>query len=62
MQTTFIFNVYTYTDEFSYIVATKKIVKLKRVNLNTCLDYMHKKYPRHLGFVFELNNLINHIK
>lgn len=61
MKTTYIFHLFTYTDEFSYIVATKKIVKIKRVNLNTCIEYMYKKYPKYLGFVFELYSTINHL-
>jgi hypothetical protein len=54
--TTYIFNVFTYTDEFSYKVATKKIVNVKRANLNTAHDYVYSKYPNRLGYYVELLN------
>jgi hypothetical protein len=54
--TTYIFNVFTYTDEFSYKVATKKIVNVKRANLNTAHDYVYSKYPSRLGYYVELLN------
>ena len=54
--TTYIFNVLTYTDEFSHVVATKKIVNVKRASLNTAHDYVYSKYPNRLGYYVELLN------
>jgi hypothetical protein len=49
----------TYTDEFSYIVATKKIVNIKRASGRTATEYLQKKYPSYLGFFIELNSIKN---
>jgi hypothetical protein len=56
---TYTFNIFTYTDEFSYIVATKKVVNIKRASGRTATEYLRKKYPSYLGFFIELNSIKN---
>lgn len=57
--TTYIFNVLTYTNEFDYIVKTKKIVKIRRASGRTATEYLQKKYPSYLGYFIELNSIKN---
>lgn len=57
--TTYIFDVYTYTNEFDYIVKTKKTIALKRASGRTAIEYLRKKYPDFLGYFIELNSIKN---
>jgi hypothetical protein len=59
MKTTYIFNVYTYTNEFDYIVKTKKTISIKRASGRTATEYLRKKYPDFLGYFIELNSIKN---
>jgi hypothetical protein len=56
MKTTYIFDVYTYTNEFDYIVKTKKSIKIVRHSSITAKNYLHKKYPRYKGYFIELHS------
>lgn len=56
---TYHFNVFTYTNEFDYIVKTKKIVNIKRASGRTATEYLRKKYPDFLGYVIELQSIKN---
>jgi hypothetical protein len=50
------FNVLTYTDDFSFIVKSKKEVKIIRTNFKTAFNYMKAKYPMSKGYYLELQN------
>ena len=57
--TTYIFDVYTYTNEFDYIVKTKKTISIKRASGRTAIEYLQKKYPDFLGYFIELKSIKN---
>lgn len=56
---TYSFNVFTYTNEFDYIVKTKKTINIKRAFGKTALEYLRKKYPEYLGYFIELQSIKN---
>jgi hypothetical protein len=57
--TTYIFNVYTYTNEFDFIIATKKTISICRASGRTAQEYLRKKYPDFLGYFIELQSIKN---
>jgi len=50
------FNVLTYTDDFSFIVKSKKEIKIIRTNFETAFNYVKLKYPMSNGYFIELQN------
>jgi hypothetical protein len=52
----YIFNVLTYTDEFSFILKSKKEVKIIRTNFVAAYNYVKLKYPMSKGYFIELQN------
>jgi len=56
---TYVFNVITYTNEFDYIVDTKKTISVRRASGRSALEYMRKKYPEYLGYFVELYRIKN---
>jgi hypothetical protein len=59
MKATYTFNVFTYTNEFDYIVKTKKTINIKRASGRTAVEYLRKKYPDFLGYFIELQSIKN---
>lgn len=52
----FEFDVITYTNEFDFIVKTKKQIIVRRASRKTAYNYMHTKYKSRDGYFVELKN------
>ena len=52
----YFFNVITYSDDFSFIVKSKKEVKVIRTNFKAAYNYISLKYPMNKGYFIELQN------
>ena len=52
----YLFNVITYNDDFSFIVKSKKEVKVIRTNFKAAYNYIRLKYPMNKGYFIELQN------
>lgn len=52
----YFFNVLTYTNDFDYVIKSKKEVKIIRTNVYSAIDYIKSKYPKNQGFYVELFN------
>lgn len=52
----YFFNVITYSDDFSFIVKSKKEVKVIRTNFEAAYNYIRFKYPMNKGYFIELQN------
>ena len=52
----YFFNVITYSDDFSFIVKSKKEVKVIRTNFKAAYNYLSLKYPMNKGYFIELQN------
>jgi hypothetical protein len=52
----FIFNLYTYTNDFDFIVKSKKQIKIIRTNVETAYNYVKLKHPTTKGYVELLNS------
>ena len=56
LKNVYLFNVLTYTDEFSFILKSKKQVKVVRTNFRMAYTYILNKYPMSKGYFIELQN------
>ena len=56
LKNVYFFNVLTYTDDFSFILKSKKEVKVIRTNFRTAYTYILTKYPMSKGYFIELKN------
>jgi len=56
LKNVYFFNVVTYTDDFSFILKSKKQVKVIRTNFGTAYNYITNKYPMFKGYFIELQN------
>jgi len=52
----YLFNIITYNDDFSFIVKSKKEVKVIRTNFESAYNYIRLKYPMNKGYFIELQN------
>ena len=52
----YFFNVLTYTDDFSYIVKSKKEVKVIRAHFSSAYRFILTRYPMNKGYFVELEN------
>lgn len=55
----FQFDVITYTNDFDFIVKTKKSVIVRRASRKTAYDYIRTKYKSRDGYFVELNSILN---
>jgi len=56
LKNVYFFNVLTYTDDFSFILKSKKEVKVIRTNFRTAYKFILTKYPMNIGYFIELQN------
>ena len=56
LKNVYFFNVITYTNDFNFIVKSKKEVKVIRTNIETAYNYIRLKYPMNKGYFIELQN------
>jgi hypothetical protein len=56
LKNVYFFNVLTYDDDFSFILKSKKEVKVIRTNFESAYNYIKTKYPINKGYFIELQN------
>ena len=56
LKNVYLFNVLTYTDDFNFILKSKKQVKVVRTNFRTAYTFILAKYPMSKGYFIELQN------
>jgi hypothetical protein len=56
LKNVYFFNVLTYDDDFSFILKSKKEVKVIRTNFESAYNYVKTKYPISKGYFIELQN------
>ena len=56
LKNVYLFNVLTYTDDFNFVLKSKKQVKVVRTNFRTAYTFILAKYPMSKGYFIELQN------